>query len=187
MAKKSDRTARPTAAPQEVKAPDDPTRREPQDEPKFHETEQPLADPSGQKGDLPENPERNVTAPPREPEPGTIITSKSGQSREILLPDGTPAGGDRVIQRPGGPDATGTVAADGSTVMRPAARPLPTEEEALAELEANPERTSVLSEKGMVTRDRLHRVRFDVESRNGIASANVTTEGGNVKVNTGKA
>jgi hypothetical protein len=179
MAKpKNTRTPNPTAASQEVKAADDPTRREPQDDPKFH-ADAPLRDPSGVKGDLPENPDRNVS----EPAPGTVTVSASGQSREILLPDGTPAGGDRVIQRPGGPDATGTVREDGSTVMRASAKPLPTEEEALAELEANPERTSVLSEKGMVTRDRLHRVTFDVESRSGIAQANVTTEGGSVKVN----
>lgn len=161
----------PMAASQEVKAADDPTRREPSDDPKYHA--RPLLDPSGQKGDLPENPD---------PVPGTITTNAQGQSREILLPDGTPAGGNQAAAQPGGPDGQPTPYVERSMISQPSAKPLPTEEEALQELEDNPERGQVLSVKGWVTRDRLHRVTTTTESRSGIAELTVRTEGGNVTV-----
>lgn len=174
------------------KSPNDPTRVEPSDDPKFNA--RPLADPSGLRGDIPENPDpapgtttttadgstiRAATA--GIDAPGTIITDNAtGQSREILLPDGTKAAG--TVQTPGSGDAVPSWGEDKSTVRRAGAKALPTEEEALAELEAHPERTSVLSEKGHVTRDRLHRVTTTTESRSGIAELTVKTEGGNVTV-----
>lgn len=192
---KSDRTPNPTAAPQDVKDPSDPTRREPSDDPKFDE--RPLREPSGNKGDLPENPDRfsETTNPDGSSTrsaastagvnaPGTVIRDQgTGQSREILLPDGTPAGSTSSTQTPGGGDAVPSWGEPASETRRAEAKGLPSEEEALRQLEQNPERSSVLSDKGHVTRDRLHRVVTTTESRSGIAELNVKTEGGNVTVN----
>lgn len=147
--------------------------RTPQDDPKFYDTDAPLTDPSGAKGDVPEN---------RDPPPGTITTDQlTGQSREILLPDGTKAS--TPVQQPGGGDAVPSWNTDTSTVQRAQANALPTEEEALQELREVPERTRVLSDKGWVTRDRLKRVTTTTESDSGIHELTVSTEkNGTVKV-----
>lgn len=182
---------------QEPKAPKeiDPSRRDPAEDPKFGT--RPLADPSGLKGDIPENPDPapgTVTTHPdgsteRAPgttggtnAPGTIVTDQgTGQSREILMPDGTPAGA--RTQTPGGGDAVPSWGEPDYQVKRAEAKALPTEAEALEELRANPQRTSVLSDKGHVTRDRLQHVRMDIESDTGLAEVNVRTEkNGNVTV-----
>jgi len=53
----------------------------------------------------------------------------------------------------GGPDAEPSPKADESTTAVPAAKGLPTVDEAKADLEANEARTSVLTEAGHLVRD----------------------------------